>query len=77
MGVLGALLYPGGAIEKYLQVPESSIYAKFQSLPVFSVLTIKNPHTKPPPYDFLNLYGAPACTEDPKIQVLDNLPRYG
>ena len=48
-------------------------------LPVRSVLTMGSPHTKPPPYDFLNLYGAclhPAGTEDPQIQVLDDLPRY-
>jgi hypothetical protein len=35
------------------------------SLPVLSVLTMLQSmgvyHTKPPPYDFLNLYAGPAC----------------
>ena len=43
---------------KHSQVPETPIHVKMRGLPVLSVLTIGNPHTKPPPYDFLNLYGA-------------------
>jgi hypothetical protein len=30
-------------------------------LPVLIVLIMRSPYTKPPPYDFLNLYGA--CLE--------------
>jgi hypothetical protein len=36
-------------------------------LPVPNMITMESPHTKPPAYEFLNLYG-PACdadTEDP------------
>jgi hypothetical protein len=46
--------------QKHLQVPKPPIYVKMVDLPVLSVLTIGSPHTstKPPPYDFLNLYGA-------------------
>jgi hypothetical protein len=46
-------------------------------LPVPNVLTMGIPHTKPPPYDFLKfVWGLPAGTEDPKNEVIDNLPRY-
>jgi hypothetical protein len=74
MGVIGVPIYPGGAI-KHLQVPEPPIYVKMVGLLVLSVLTM---HTKPPPYDFLNLYGAYLqAPRIPKNEVLDNLPRYG
>ena len=43
---------------RQLQVPEPSIYVKMVGLTVLSVLTMVSPHTKPPPYDFLNLCGA-------------------
>ena len=43
---------------KNLQVPEPPIHEKMIGLPILSVLTLGSPHTKPPPYDFLNLYGA-------------------
>ena len=48
-------------------------------LPVLTVLTMGSLHTKPAPYDFLNLYGA--CLQAPrtpkfKYIVVDNLPRY-
>ena len=49
-------------------------------LPVPNVLTMESPHTKPPPYVFLNLHGAclqRAGTEDPENEVVDNLLRYG
>jgi hypothetical protein len=38
-----------------------------------NLLIMGNPNTNPPPYDFLNLYGLPAGTKDPKNEV-DNLP---
>ena len=46
-----------------LQVPEPPIYVKMVGLTVLRVLTMEIPHTKPPPYDFLNLYGA--CLQAP------------
>ena len=47
-------------------------------LPVPNVLTIGSPHTKPPPYDFFKIvWGLLARTEDPKNELVDNLPRYG
>jgi hypothetical protein len=64
--------------KKHLQVPEQPIYGKMVGLRVPNMLTMGSPHTKPPPYEFLNLYGA--ClhpgTKDPKNEVVDNLPRY-
>ena len=45
-------------------------------LPVPNMLSMGSPYTEPPPYDFLNLYGLHAGTEDPKNEVVDNLPRY-
>jgi hypothetical protein len=47
--------------EKNSQVPEPPIYVKMVDLPVLSMLTMGILYTKPPPYDFLNLYGA-CCT---------------
>ena len=44
---------------------------KIISLPVLSVLTIVSPHTEPPPYDFLNLYGA--CLQAPGTAI-DSVP---
>ena len=50
--------------KKHLEVPEPLIYEKLVGLPVLSVLTMGILHTKPPPYDFLNLYGA--CLQAPR-----------
>jgi hypothetical protein len=49
---------------KHLQVPGPPFYVNMGGLPVRSVLTMGGPHTKPPPYDFLNLYGA--CLQAPR-----------
>jgi hypothetical protein len=49
-------------LEAY-NVPELSISVKMVGLPIPNVLTMGSPHTKPPPYDFLNLYGA--CLQAP------------
>ena len=53
----------------HLQVLEPPIYEKMVGLPVLSVLT-----TGGSPNKFV--WGLPAGTEDPQIQVLDNMPRY-
>jgi hypothetical protein len=48
------------------------------NLLVLSVLTMRGPHTKPPPYDFLNLYGA--CLQAPRTPQLGSnrpLPEQG
>jgi hypothetical protein len=50
--------------KKHLQVPEPPIYFKMVGLPVPNMLTMGRPHTKPPPHDFLNLYGA--CLQAPR-----------
>ena len=50
--------------KRHLQVPEPPIYNKMVGLPVLSVLTMMSLHTKPPPYDFLNLYEA--CLQAPR-----------
>ena len=50
--------------EKHLQARKPFIYVKMVGLPVLSVLNIGSPHTKPPPYVFLNLYGA--CLQAPR-----------
>jgi hypothetical protein len=55
---------PWWCTEKHLQVPDPPIYVKLVGLPVLSVLTMGSLHTKPPPYDFLNLYGA--CLQAPR-----------
>ena len=47
-----------------LYVPEPSIYVKMVGLTVLSVLTMASYYTKPPPYDFLNLYEA--CLQAPR-----------
>jgi hypothetical protein len=50
----------------------------YRFLPLLSVLTMGSRHTKPPPYDFLNLYGA--CLQAPMtpkvLKVVNNLPHY-
>ena len=63
--------------KEHLKVPEPTIYAKMVGLPVLSVLTMGSSHIKPPPYDFLNLYGACRRRGHPKNEVVDNLSRYG
>jgi hypothetical protein len=50
--------------EKLLKIPKRPIYVKMAGSPVLSVLTMGSLHTKPPPYDFLNLYGA--CLQAPR-----------
>ena len=70
MGVLGAnLVVHSGALRiltdtcaAYIVLP---IYRKMVGVPVLSVLTIGICHTKPSPYEFLNLYGA--CMHAPRI----------
>ena len=42
---------------KQSQVPEPPIYVKMVGLTVLSVLNMVSYQIKPPPYDFLNLYG--------------------
>ena len=51
-------------IGQLLIVPEPPIYEKMVDITVPNVLIIGSPHTKPPPYDFLNLYGA--CLHAPR-----------
>jgi hypothetical protein len=55
---------PWWCTKKHLQVPDPPIYVKLVDLPVLSVLTMRSHYTKPPPYDFLNLYGA--CLQAPR-----------
>ena len=66
--------------KKHLQVPEPSIYGEMVGLPVLSVLTTfvwGVPIYKAAPIRFFKFVrGLPAGTEDPQIQVLDNLPCY-
>ena len=79
MGVLGVPIYPGGAIRSMYKYLSGLYMAKMVDSPVFSVLTIGNPYTKPHPYDFFFKFawGLRAGTaEDLKNQVLDNRPHY-
>jgi hypothetical protein len=71
MGVLGAPLQPSGAIKKHLHVHELHIYLKMVGSPVLIVLTMGSLHTKPPQYDFLNLYGA--CLHAPRTPALQSI----
>ena len=64
MGVLGAPLQTSDAMKKQLYVPDPPVYVKMVGLPVLSVLTMGSHHTKPPPYEFLDLYGA--CVQAPR-----------
>ena len=50
--------------KKHLKVPKPPIYVKMVGLTVLSMLIMGSLHTKPPPYDFLNLYGA--CLHAPR-----------
>jgi hypothetical protein len=54
--------------KKHLKVPVLPIYDKMVGLPVLSVLNMGSCHTESAPYEFLNLYGALARTEDPKFR---------
>ena len=62
--------------QKHLQAPETPIYGKMVGLTVLSVLTMGIPRTKPPHTIFKFVWGLPGGTEDPQMQVLDNLRRY-
>jgi hypothetical protein len=50
--------------KKHLQVHELPIYGETVVLTVLSVLIVGSLHTNPPPYEFLNLYGA--CLQAPR-----------
>ena len=78
----GFLVLSSWCDKKHLHLPKPHIYVKMAGIPVLSVLTMGISYTKPPPYDFLNLYGA--CLQAPRTpkmkylsEVVDNLPRYG
>jgi hypothetical protein len=64
MGALGVPLYPGGAIRSIYMYLSRLFMQKLVGLTVFSVLIMGVYHTKPPPYDYLNLYGA--CLQAPR-----------
>jgi hypothetical protein len=54
------------------------LFIEIVCLTALSVLIMGSLHTKPPPYDFfIFVWGLPAGTEGPRIQVLDILPHYG
>jgi hypothetical protein len=81
MGVLGAPLKSAGAITSIYKYLSCLSMRKLINLPVLNMINMGNSHIKPPPYEFLNLYGAclqapRTTTEDPKNEVVDNLPRY-
>ena len=61
----------------HLQVPKLPIYVKMVYLLVPSLLTMGSPHTAAPIRLFKFVWGLPAGTDNPKNEVLDNLPRYG
>ena len=50
--------------KKHLKVSVKLNYAKMVGLPVLSLFNMESLHTKPPPYDFLRLYGA--CLHAPR-----------
>jgi hypothetical protein len=54
--------------KKHLQRPAQHIYVQMVGLTILSVLNRGSLHTKPPPYDFLNLYGA--CLQAPRTPKL-------
>jgi hypothetical protein len=62
--------------KKHLHRYLSHLYTcmkKMVGLPVPNILTTRSPHTQPPPYDFLNLYGARLqAPRTPKIQTYIN-----
>jgi hypothetical protein len=49
---------------KTLKSTCNAYLCKMIGLPVLSVLTMENLYTKPPPHEFLNLYGA--CLQAPR-----------
>jgi hypothetical protein len=55
--------------KKHLKVPEPPIYGEMVGLPVPNMLTMGSLHTEPPPYDFLNLYGA--CLQAPRTPKMN------
>jgi hypothetical protein len=68
LGVLGVPLYPGGAIRRIYRYLSRLSIKKLVGLSVLSVLSMGVYYTKPPPYDFLNLYGA--CLQAPRTPKL-------
>ena len=79
MGVLGAPLYPDGAIRS-IYMYMSRLSMGMVGLTVLSVLTAygESPYRAVPIRFFKKIvWGLPAATEDPQSQVVDNLPRYG
>ena len=72
LGVLGAPLHAGGALNGTYRYLHRLSIQKVVGLLVLIVLTIESLYTKPspgkaaPPYDFFNLYGA--CLQAPRTQ---------
>ena len=54
-------------LETFTGTRAGYLLEKIIGLSVLSVLTIVSPHTEPPPYEFLNLYGA--CLQAPGTLV--------
>jgi hypothetical protein len=75
-GVLGVPLYLGGAIRRIyrylsrLSIQKCKVYW-FLVCSLWGVPIHSRPHTI-----FKFVWGLPAGTEDPKNEVVDNLPRY-
>ena len=77
MGVIGAPVYPGGAIRsiyRYLSHLSIEKWLVYRFL-IFSLLGV--PIQNRPIRFFKFVWGLPAGAEDPKNEVVDNLPRYG
>jgi hypothetical protein len=68
MGVIGTPIHPAVAIRSIYRYLSRMSIQKVTDLQVLSVLTMGSLLPTPPPYGFLNLYGAclRASTEDPK-----------
>ena len=77
MGVIGAPLYPSDAIMG------THMYLRRLSTVKGKLIGSQCSHYRESPYKagpiriFKFVRSLPAGTEDPKIQVVDNLPRYG
>jgi hypothetical protein len=77
MGVIGAPIYLVGAIRSICKYLSHISIEKILGLPVPNVLTMGAPYKAAPIRFFKFVWGLPAGTEDPKNEVVDNLPRYG